>query len=326
MSASPAGVVEWTPTQAQVGRHSVTLRVSDPAGASATQTFAVVVAATNDAPVIAEHSPARGTGPLVTPPLQGVPFSITATDEEGDSLSYAWRINGALQDGATAPSLILTPSDVKLDTVEALVWDAADTTLFAWVIDGRSVPRLVLDTSAVAFGEVALGDTGRVVRMVRNPGTGPLQISELQIGDLAFAALFAASTVAAGDSIRLELRFVPTALEARQSTIRFATNDPGQAAVQLQVAGTGIAARRLIGDFDHNGVVDFDDFFLFADHFGLGEGDTAFDPLYDLVPNGVVDFDDFFLFADHFGERATPALKRVRRLQGPANQAPARLP
>ncbi len=48
--------------------------------------------------------------------------------------------------------------------------------------------------------------------------------------------------------------------------------------------------------------VSFDDFFLFADHFGLGEGDGTYDPIYDLVPNGKVDFDDFFLFADNFGK------------------------
>lgn len=48
--------------------------------------------------------------------------------------------------------------------------------------------------------------------------------------------------------------------------------------------------------------VGFDDFFLFADHFGLGDGDGSFDPIYDLVPNGKIDFDDFFLFADNFGK------------------------
>lgn len=48
--------------------------------------------------------------------------------------------------------------------------------------------------------------------------------------------------------------------------------------------------------------VGFDDFFLFADHFGLGSDDGTYDPLYDLVPNGKIDFDDFFLFADNFGK------------------------
>ena len=48
--------------------------------------------------------------------------------------------------------------------------------------------------------------------------------------------------------------------------------------------------------------VGFDDFFLFADHFGLGHGDGAYDPMFDIVPNGKIDFDDFFLFADNFGK------------------------
>jgi len=49
------------------------------------------------------------------------------------------------------------------------------------------------------------------------------------------------------------------------------------------------------GDFNGDGLVDFADFFMFADAFG---GD---DPGYDLDGSGLVDFGDFFLFADAFG-------------------------
>ncbi|MBT4504771.1 MAG: T9SS type A sorting domain-containing protein [Gemmatimonadetes bacterium] len=51
----------------------------------------------------------------------------------------------------------------------------------------------------------------------------------------------------------------------------------------------------LLGDFNGDGLVDFADFFMFADAFG---GD---DPAYDLDQSGLVDFGDFFLFADAFG-------------------------
>ncbi len=316
MAVSTAGVVEWTPTQADVGRRTATLRVSDPGSHTTSQSFAVVVAAVNDAPRITSHSPATSTGPVVVPPLLPLQFSITTSDEEGDSLTYGWQVNGLTRAGASGPSLSLTPSATKLDTVEALVWDAADTTTFSWAVDGRSIPRLSLDTSAVDFGQVALSDTGRVVRVVRNAGNGPLQISDLQIGDLAFSALFTSSTLAAGDSTRLELRFIPAGLEPKQSTIRFAANDPTQPAVQLRVTGAGVAARQPTGDFDGSDLVDFDDFFLFADHFG------SQDPVYDLDHGGLVDFNDFFIFADHFGERAAPALKRVLPPRQPAN-APA---
>jgi hypothetical protein len=57
--------------------------------------------------------------------------------------------------------------------------------------------------------------------------------------------------------------------------------------------------------------VGFDDFFLFADNFGLTDVDAEFDPIYDIAPadapNGAVDFDDFFRFADDFGKEVANA-------------------
>ena len=53
--------------------------------------------------------------------------------------------------------------------------------------------------------------------------------------------------------------------------------------------------------------VGFDDFFLFADNFGLADGQQGYDATYDIVPNGSVDFDDFFRFADDFGKAVANA-------------------
>ena len=55
-------------------------------------------------------------------------------------------------------------------------------------------------------------------------------------------------------------------------------------------------------DFDGDGEVGFDDFFLFADAFG------GSDERFDLDGNGAVDLADFFLFADHFGPPARAKL------------------
>lgn len=54
-------------------------------------------------------------------------------------------------------------------------------------------------------------------------------------------------------------------------------------------------------DFTGDGVVDFNDFFEFADHFGLEAG-TAEVQKYDLDWDGKISFGDFFLFADSFGK------------------------
>jgi hypothetical protein len=53
-------------------------------------------------------------------------------------------------------------------------------------------------------------------------------------------------------------------------------------------------------DFDGSGQVDFDDFFRFADAFGITSAEPGWDPVFDLDGSGQVDFDDFFRFADTF--------------------------
>ena len=73
----------------------------------------------------------------------------------------------------------------------------------------------------------------------------------------------------------------------------------GEDYIQIVRSTSTITSRSLagllIGDFDGNDQVDFQDFFLFADAFG------GRDPLYDLDGNDQVDFQDFFLFVDNFG-------------------------
>lgn len=58
----------------------------------------------------------------------------------------------------------------------------------------------------------------------------------------------------------------------------------------------------LPGDFDGSGVVDFDDFFLFAIAFGKKKEDQRFESKFDMNQNDEIDFNDFFLFADAFGK------------------------
>lgn len=51
-------------------------------------------------------------------------------------------------------------------------------------------------------------------------------------------------------------------------------------------------------DFDGDGAVAWDDFFLFADHAGLTSEDPGWDPAFDLVADGRVGLDDVFALAD----------------------------
>lgn len=54
-------------------------------------------------------------------------------------------------------------------------------------------------------------------------------------------------------------------------------------------------------DFNGNGRVDFDDFFMFAEAFGRRRGEAGFNAKFDLNADGAINFDDFFIFAERFG-------------------------
>ena len=73
---------------------------------------------------------------------------------------------------------------------------------------------------------------------------------------------------------------------------------------------------QVLGLFGADNRVGFDDFFVFADHFGLTAGDEAFEPAFDLRPNNRVDFDDFFVFADNFGRAIEAAGKLLPSRSG----------
>ena len=64
----------------------------------------------------------------------------------------------------------------------------------------------------------------------------------------------------------------------------------------------------LPGDFDGDGKVAFEDFFVFADNFGSTSEDVNWNPVFDLVSDGEINFQDFFVFADNFGTEAQAKL------------------
>ncbi|MDA0335327.1 MAG: heparinase II/III family protein [bacterium] len=73
----------------------------------------------------------------------------------------------------------------------------------------------------------------------------------------------------------------------------------GAGALQLTVVVAPGETTADPADFSGDGVIDFSDFFQFADVFG--QHVSAEDARFDLNGDGVVDFSDFFIFADAFG-------------------------
>ena len=93
-------------------------------------------------------------------------------------------------------------------------------------------------------------------------------------------------------------------------------SDIEQTAMAVRNSVQDSEGRAIYGLFGADNHIGFDDFFIFADNFGLTAEDAGFDPAFDLSPSAAIDFDDFFVFADNFGRSIAAAGKRVPMFAG----------
>lgn len=103
-----SGQIAWTPTASQIGARAVAVRVADPAGLSAAQSFSVTVTAANAAPQI--------TSTPLTSATVGVAYAyrVTATDANGDTLSYSLtQAPAGMTINATSGQIAWTPTSVQ---------------------------------------------------------------------------------------------------------------------------------------------------------------------------------------------------------------------
>ncbi len=85
------GTISFTPTQEDVGVHRISITADDGRGYTAVLTFDLEVVNVNDDPVIVVMSKPDGE-----PYVEGdaVEIAGTATDEDGDQLTYVWTMDG----------------------------------------------------------------------------------------------------------------------------------------------------------------------------------------------------------------------------------------
>jgi hypothetical protein len=86
-----SGTIAFTPTQADVGFHVVTVTASDGRGGMSAVSFDLVVVNVNDVPVIGSVLPVDGSE---YDEGQTVGFEACATDEDGDALTFSWLSDG----------------------------------------------------------------------------------------------------------------------------------------------------------------------------------------------------------------------------------------
>ena len=137
---SSSGLITWTPTNSQVGSHTITVKVTDTGSASITSSWTLQVKNLNDSPTWV--SVPSGTIATYEDALYTV--TIGATDIDlGDYLSYALTVKpAAMTINASTGVIEWTPTndDVGLHNITATATDDSSAVISAsWQLDVENV-------------------------------------------------------------------------------------------------------------------------------------------------------------------------------------------
>ncbi len=189
--------------------------------------------------------------------------------------------------------------------------------LSATVTGGLSGPVADVSTQTISFPRTVVNNVSTRELTISNKGGLPLSITisisgddEVSISDEGTFSL------AGGEAKTIEVAFAPTEAVVYSATVMVTTDDPAHHHFEITATGTGVPeggpprlldanGDEIFGDFDGDAAVTFDDFFQFADNFGLTSASPIWDPAFDLNGDEAVNFDDFFTFADNFGKSGT---------------------
>ncbi|MFY9493009.1 MAG: choice-of-anchor D domain-containing protein [Minisyncoccia bacterium] len=174
--------------------------------------------------------------------------------------------------------------------------DSTDT-----VVSG---PRLDISATQVDLGSIFVGrDTSYVGIPIRNLGNAVLEGNWFLVDvSGSFWVNTDSTTLAPGLADTVTVSFTPQVVGEKAGRLYFFHNAGARPHVIGLIGEAKLfVASAELADFDNNGALDFQDFFLFADKFGDPSLSPAEIRVFDLNGDSRVDNDDFFIFADLFG-------------------------
>lgn len=182
------------------------------------------------------------------------------------------------------PILISDVTDLNIVSTDMLIYyDARILTADRPVINGTLTNRWT-EASRVGFVEGSQDTVGLI--------------------DIALAT---SNRIPSGSGIFLYVRFTvsDSAQDGQVSKLMWTeailnNRNPQTATVDGSV--TVRVGSTLVGDFDGDCDVDFQDFVALAQHFGSSQGDNRYEAIYDLNSDGQISFPDFVTFAQQFGK------------------------
>ena len=177
--------------------HTLRVDVSDPTHTvSASWSVTVVAGPVNAAPTVTSFSPQASAAAVA---LATTTFTINAVDLDGDTISYAWFVDGASVVGAS-PQLIVSFPTAGTHTVRADISDGSHTVSTSWTVAVTvgAVNRPPFVTSSAPSATITLQPGGAQIFEVL--------ASDPEGGALTYA-WFVDGAAHAGSSAQLNLSF-----------------------------------------------------------------------------------------------------------------------
>jgi len=207
------GQIAWTPTAAQIGNRSVTARVTDPAGLSASQAFTIAVSAANAAPQI--------TSTPVTTATVGIAYAyrVIATDPNGDTLAYSLtQAPAGMTIAATTGQITWTPTSAQTGSqaVTARAVDpgglAAVQSFTVTVSGANTAPQIT--SSPVTVATVGAAYAYRVTATDANGDTLTYSLTQAPAGMVI-------------NSVSGQISWTPTSAQTGSQAVTARVADPG---------------------------------------------------------------------------------------------------
>ena len=184
--------------------------------------------------------------------------------------------------GATLDTDDLAPNPV--DDVQAEFNEGGRSITVSWALSGDDVIRRTPTSS-----DFTTGGTFKNVNEVAGYNIWR------RLADDSDGSLAIVGTVGAGVASLVDESIDVSAGSRRYFYMVSVVDASGNESASIESAE--VKNMLLLGDFDYDGDVDLLDYGIFQVNFGQ----AAFDPATDIDGNGVVDLEDFFLWADNLG-------------------------
>ncbi len=152
---APTRTLSWGPSYEQAGVYRATFTAQDDKGATSVRTVTLTILNKNRAPVILASSPAEKVLSLERD--QTARFTLSATDPDGDSLHFLWKVDDITSGHDSTYLLLASQWFPGHHVVTGCVFDQQDSACRSWTVDIRSAIELVsFSATAVPYQGVTI--------------------------------------------------------------------------------------------------------------------------------------------------------------------------